>query len=184
MVPEGEPAAGGQRKASSVSLRDVLRWGSLVFAVLVLLSIFVYVAFRLGAAPNYLSVTDVGEFKREAVNLRLDTAQRYFDLALLLLALLWGLIILEREKVRLTRADMPEIWMFIIANVLLVSSMVTHLLYKGRIESLYWDTVGNNFPDLFGEHVSSLYYSQQFFLGGSIIVGVLTVVSNTVFKER
>lgn len=110
----------------------------------------------------------------EAIKLRLELSSRLFDIAIVLVGVIWGLILAERVQLRLSR--WTDATLFIVGNLLLLLSLLFHLVYKRRVATLTWD-LDPNLPDIFSADVDYLFSAQWMFFLASLFVGLLTVLS-------
>lgn len=110
----------------------------------------------------------------EAITFRVELSGKLFDIGVVLLGVLWGLILSERVPLKLSR--WTDILMFANSNVLLLLSLFFHLSYKRRVATLIWD-LEPRYPDIFSEHVDYLFRAQWIFFFSSLIGGLFTLLS-------
>lgn len=86
-----------------------------------------------------------GAFRSEAVSdelkkgleLRIELSSKLFDLGLLLLGVLWGFVLAEKETIHLSRWQ--DGVLFISSNLLLLTSLLSHLIYRLHLANAVWD---------------------------------------------
>jgi hypothetical protein len=128
---------------------------------------------------------------KAAIDANLAQSTGLFDVGLLLLGALWGLVIAKKDEGRITAGDFPELIMFLCASGLLLLSFLWHDYYLENLAGAY-DLASRNcvqanmacFPDVLGvPNVEYLRNYQQIFLvlGGGI--ALVTIVSAHHLKE-
>lgn len=120
------------RKLHRRSFRTKLRWSlGVVCASLSLLALLAAIAFKAIRIDQILlySTAVYNELTKSAMDLKIHESNSYFDLSLLVVGALIGLILAKPEEARITLRDTPELLMFIASGVLLLSSMLCHVSY-------------------------------------------------------
>lgn len=176
------------------SLRSRLR---LVLALFALgLSVLVVTRGYLVKLANVDSKTTLesrayNELTKAAIELRVDEAKSLFQLSLLVIAALWGLIIAKKDEAHLTLGDGPELTMFLCASAMLLLSLWWHISYLDSISDAY-KTAGATcvtektqcIPDVFDTAINDLFRYQEQFLGVGSLLAVLTLFSAHQLKGR
>jgi len=84
--------------------------------------------------PDSFPTVESNEQKARGARLRLDLSAKLFDMGVVVLGVLWGLILTEKvpaESYRLT-----DLLRFAFSNILLLLSLLFHLSYKRCISTL------------------------------------------------
>jgi hypothetical protein len=163
----------------------MITWGvSTVQAIFALFSgsvcvmVIAYALWRRARVPNnYPLKEDVSADRVESVKIRLDLSAKLFDVGVVLLGVLWGLILSDKVPVKLSQ--WADVLLFVSSNALLVLSLFFHLLYKRRVATLMWDLAPSQ-PDISSQHVNYLFDVQWLSFFASITAGLLTVLSTKV----
>ena len=80
--------------------------------------------------------------RKKGLDLRIDLSSKLFDLSLLLLGAIWGLVLAEKVSIHFSRWQ--ETALFITSNLLVLLSMFFHLVYRIRMANLLWDLAQND----------------------------------------
>ena len=114
-------------------------------------SVSVYEAFR--TAPDQIKLVPYDEYVAKMLDLMSSDVDRFFQMAVLILAGLWAVAIIDKDyRLRLHAHDTPELIMLGVAMALLISFFYFDRKYYEVLSQVYWD-VGRLpgrrvFPDL------------------------------------
>ena len=179
---------------STKRLKHITRWGLCGIATAAVMGFAVW-AWQFKAS-NYDIVALIGErpFNEQtkvAVDVRLTEAANMFQLGLLVLASLWGLVIAKKDEARLTFEDWPELLMFVEASAAIVGSFTLYKVYVDDISDLYalaGKTCSSNgdqcIPDVLSPKVQGFLDFQLWFLVVGALIAVLTIFSAHQLKRR
>lgn len=111
--------------------------------------------------PASFPLVDYSEVRKEAMKLKVESASIYFNLTLALLAFLWVVFIVEKEKL-VKLADAPAILMFGMANAFLLLCIYFNIFWKERLIQATWSLPlkGEKMPDILCEHFDSIIWAQ------------------------
>jgi len=159
-----------------MSARALIRGAFGCVSILVFLVVLWHALRRYLRVPKTIPLVDPYPQRVEATKTKLELSGKLFDVGMLLVGVLWGLILSDRVPVRLSR--WTDIAMFVIGNILVLCSLLFHLLYRQRVATLVWDLApAAKQPDIFGEHVDYLFQVQWLSFFASLLVGLLTILS-------
>ena len=145
-----------------------------VVSIVMCLTLLVYALVRRLGVPHSIPTKDSpSEAARKGMELRLDLSAKLFDLGILVLGVIWGLVV--TDKVPINFCQWQHRILFISSNLLLLFSLLFHLLYKRRVSALLWSL--DRLPEMSSEHVNYLFQVQWLFFFASLLVGLFTVVS-------
>lgn len=123
----------------------------------------------------------------KSIDARLVLAQSLFQVALLMVGALWGIVIAKPGEIQIVFRKSLEILMFISASVVLFVSIVCYGFYLDTITNLFAGAVRARsksaipiaafIPDVFDQNVDYLFTLQFVSLGAGIVNGVLTLIS-------
>src|SRR5207245_1594628 len=122
------------------------------------------------------------ELTQHAIEINIEQSRSLFQVSLLILGALWGLIVATETKARITRRDYPEIWMFVCANLLLVLSFLWHSIYLAGISDAYkvaattCAEVSKCIPDVLDDQIHHVFKYQRAFLVAGVVVSVLSLL--------
>jgi hypothetical protein len=133
-----------------------------------------YGGWRRARVPAAIPLVDASEQRTDALKQRLDISAKLFDLGLLLLGALWGLVFTDKYPLGLS--VWTNVAVFISSNVLILLSLLFSLLYRRRVSTLTWDLAPKSFPDIFSEHIDYLFQLQWLFFICSLLTGCFTVL--------
>jgi len=121
------------------------------------------------------------EATKAAIAQKLDGAKNVSQAILLGMAVLWGLILAKKDERKLifSSSRTPELLMFVIANVLLISSLYCYSEYTDAISSVHvqgpTDPDARNdvsIMDFRDDRINNLYrWQMQFWILGMVITG-------------
>jgi hypothetical protein len=125
------------------------------------------------------------EQRAKALELRIDLAAKLFDIGLLLLGVLWGLVLADKVAIHFSR--WTDGLLFISSNVLLLLSLLFHLLYRRNVGNMLWDLVPPpagaseppsqpELPDMRHAYVEFPFTVQWLFFFGSLASGLCTIL--------
>jgi hypothetical protein len=143
-------------------------------AVGICLAVLIYAFVSYRRVPQAIKIVAATDQRSEAIKLRLELSSRLFDISLVLLGVIWGLILAEKVQLQLSR--WTDATLFAVGNLLLLLSLLVHLVYKRRVATLMWDLT-NKLPDIFSEDVDYLLRAQWMFFMASLFAGLLTILS-------
>jgi len=145
-----------------------------LLSLLMCVAVLIYAAARWACVPGFISAKDkANEETRKGMELRLDLSAKLFDMAVVVLGVVWGLVLTEKVQIKLHRWQ--HLVLFLSSNALLLFSLFFHLLYKRRVSALLW-SLGQQ-PDITSEHVDYLFQVQWLLFFSSLLTGLFTVVS-------
>lgn len=173
----------GRRRAA----RYGLTWLSAV-ATVALLALVLYRYFSMGDLSTLPSLR-WNEMVDAAIQLQVSQASTLFQILLLVVAALVGLLIAKPNEPGLLWSHTPEIAMFICAAVLLLASLVFHLLFLDQVQAAYLDggtlrvTGVQALPDPLSPGIHALFRSQRDCLIGGVTIAFLTLFSAHRLRE-
>jgi hypothetical protein len=126
---------------------------------------------------------------QKAVELRLSQSESLYQVAGLFLAALCGLVIAKKEDTRISLSDRPEVLMFLVASGSLLTSMVWHMFFVGRVAEAYRSVASLpsddlQIPDVFRPMFSHLFVFQVRCLAYGFAASVLTLASAHLLKDK
>lgn len=132
-------------------------------------------------------ITDLpfNELTSKAIDTKLNLAETLFQIGILMLGALWGLVIAKKDEIQLVFSQRPEVVMFLGSSVLLLLSACSYGFYLNQVSHYFVDASVSavrghlelSVPDIFDQNVNYLFFCQIISLGAGIINGVLTLVS-------
>jgi|RhiMetdeSRZDD1v2_1073273.scaffolds.fasta_scaffold844070_1 hypothetical protein len=167
------------------NLRNVLAIVTIMLAAVCLIANIYFwftVRFDLGIRP-----LPFNEITSKSIDARLILAQSLFQVALLMLGALWGLVIAKKDEIQILFGDKPETVMFFSASVVLLMSVLSYGIYLTKISSQFAIAVRLldsspvplplSIPDVFDQNVEYLFKLQLAGLVAGIVNGVVTLFS-------
>jgi hypothetical protein len=160
---------------------------------LAVIAAVVAIGFFIAAVAAWTPVTVVKnrqltDLLRAAIDLKIDQSRSEFQIALLVLGALWGLMIAKRDEVKIVLSDMPEIVMFWCASALLLASTVFHVMYVENIAYIFALAGsidgGKSVPDVFESGINNPYKFQFWALLAGLVVGLMTLLSAHRLKAK
>ena len=125
----------------------------------------------------------------KSLEMRLDLSQSLFQLALLMLGSLWGLVIAKKDEAQIVFSKTPEVALFVGASLLLIFSVVSHSLYINKLTAYFSDAAVSagggelSLPNIFDQNVNYLFIIQILNLVAGVLNGIFTLVSAHKLKE-
>lgn len=153
---------------------DGLRLIFALASVFLCLAVLGYAVWRSKNVPQNIPVVDPDSQRANATKLRLELSTKAFDMGIIVLGVVWGLVLAEQIRIDFSR--WTDAILFLSSNILVLFSVLYHFLYKRRVSTLLWDLAPRQ-PDIFSEHVDYLFKAQLMFFFASLIIGTLTVLS-------
>ena len=129
---------------------------------------------------------------QKAIDIRLDWSGKNADIALIVLAALWGLALAGKEETRILGADWPEWLMFVSANLLMGGAFYVHQKLTHNVATALADAVRivppvndepAKVPDIFGPLFQWSYTLQLWLIALGLIAGMLTFFSVHYLKQ-
>lgn len=162
--------------------RDCLRTILAILSTLIATGLTGYVIWRWRTTParDKIDTDNPGSDKeqREQRDVSIehfkDLSGKLFDVALLLLGIVWGLVL--ADKVRLDVSRTADVVQFVATNFLLCLSLYCHVVYRRRMAILLWDLAPLQ-PSVFSPLVDYLFEVQWWSFLLSVLTGVFTIVS-------
>lgn len=155
----------------------------ITFACLVVTVYFVFnVTVDQGIQPLVLNAVST-----KSIDVRLTLAQTLFQVALLMIGALWGLLIAKKDEIQVVFAEKAEVVMFFSASIVLLLSVCSYGFYLNKISNQFASAARAlakspvplplSVPDIFDQNVHYLFILQIVSLVAGIFNGVLTLVS-------
>ena len=123
----------------------------------------------------------------KSIDARLVLAQSLFQVALLMVGALWGIVIAKPGEIQIVFRRNAEIVMFVSASVVLLVSIISYGFYLNKITHQFAEAVRSRsnsaipiaafIPDVFDQNVNYLFTLQFVSLAAGILNGVLTLFS-------
>lgn len=131
------------------------------------------------------------ELTQLGIKMRVDSSQSMFQINLVILAALWGLVIARKDEVRLVMVHHSTVLLFVLANACLLGSSLAHLFLVHGVSSDYF-TAGRlqpanqslEIPNAFVAEAEFWHLTQHWFFYPGVIVGIMTLISAHWFKEQ
>ena len=174
MVVGSELNMGGYRRYS--------RWLLVVASVGISAAVAIYFVIEIGSLPGREALTEIAfnDMVKAAIDIRLNQSQSLFQVLLLLVAALAGMIIAERAEDRIGSNDIAELIMVFCAAGLFAASIHLYLTYLSEIEVAFRSAGPTNahdekpmMPNVLSDQVDVLYVAQRgFLLAGALISGI------------
>jgi hypothetical protein len=170
-------------------------------SILILFGILIYVLRGVidASGPEYIfRDKPFNELTKAGVDIRLDQSRNLFQIGILILGAIWGLLIAKKGEAALVFKDYQEVIMTVCASILLCASLICHTLYISRITEIYSDAgeiagkqaqiassghLQQSIPDIFEPNINYMFVSQALFLVSGVIVALITFVSAHKLKE-
>jgi hypothetical protein len=168
------------RRIGVLSRGNNLRTTLAFAAVVVLVWAVGYVLVRMAGTPPDIGKSESPEKhsqRFEALKMRAELSGKMFDVTVIFLGVVWGLILAGSVPTGFTRWQ--DDTMFISSNLMLLFSLFCHFQYKNRIATLLWDLAPNQ-PDISGGSVHHLLFAQWVTFLCGLFVGLLTIISEKV----
>jgi hypothetical protein len=141
-----KPATGGKTRGPSVNRRPAERFRLYARRILAGAALVVsVVAFLLAIAHKYVQIDPLirfhilvyTELTKSGIDLKTNESEKLFDITLILIGGLVGLMLAKPNEARVTLRDKPELLMFISAMVVLCSSIICHEFYLTAVSDVY-----------------------------------------------
>ncbi|MBA2646748.1 MAG: hypothetical protein H0U81_08115 [Pyrinomonadaceae bacterium] len=180
-------------KGKSLTLRQRWRWILAIASAVVLAIVLSYAVYNYlypYFPENIIDDKPLNELTKAGIELKLEQSRSLFQLALLSVGTLWGLLLAKKDEAGIVLADHPEICMFVCASFLLMLSLICHTFYLQKITNVYslagqlYEKEAPSIPDVFGPNINYLFVSQCWFLVSGVTVALLTFISAHKLKEK
>jgi hypothetical protein len=163
-----------------------LRWGlatvSIIFLVMILA--FTLVNWATTSLSEGVELKPFNEALKESVQIRLGISSNLFQLAVLITGALWGVVIAKEDESGIVFADRQEIIMFSSASILLLTSLLSYIIYSYRVAYIYEITGLTSQPgeplmigDFFNPIIGNFFAYQITNLVFGLLIAVVTLIS-------
>ena len=88
-------------------------------------------------APGAFRTQAVSDELKKGLELRIELSSKLFDLGLLLLGVLWGFVLADKEAIHFSHWQ--DVALFVSSNLLLLTSLLCHLIYRLHLANMVWD---------------------------------------------
>src|SRR5687767_116035 len=148
---------------------STLRCGLAVSSATITLGCIVTTLIISGSVSIASGIDDLpfNQLTDKSLEIRLDLSQNLFQLALLMLGSLWGLVIAKKDEAQIVFSKLPEVVLFIGASLLLIFSVVSYSLYVNRVTAYLSDAAISSafssepsLPNIFNQNVNYLFVIQ------------------------
>lgn len=151
-----------------------------IASLLVIPFIIAYVVYT-SQPSTVVKDLEANDLLKSAIQIKVEQSRSEFQLALLMLGALWGLLIAKKDEANILLSDWPELLMFGVASLLLLSSCAAHFFYVDNIAYVYSlaGSVqnGKTMPDVFTSGINNPYDAQFVFLLTGFVIGGLALWS-------
>ena len=165
---------------SVIALRYVVGVACLIVAAVVLSYAEIE---RRANAHTSVESRSLNEAMGRAIDLQLDQSKTLYEISVVVLAALWGLVVAKKDEARIGLKSYPEIMMFVASTALLLASLVWRVLYLESITDAYraaGAVAGNSsvtdVPNVFDTKYLHMYRFQLRFLVFGVLTSMLTLV--------
>lgn len=136
------------------------------------------------------------ELTSKSIDTRLDLSRSLFQVALLITATLWGLVIAKEDEAQIVFSKPSEVIMFVSASLLLILSVGSHALYLNKVTEYLSDAAASSggtkasaqadlsLPNIFDQNVNYLFITQITNLTAGVFDSVMTLISAHKLKEK
>jgi hypothetical protein len=168
-------------------LATVLTLASLVLSI----AGFVYALVSWLRVPTAASSEPASEERKKGLDLRIELSSKLFDLGLLMLGVLWGFVLVDKDKM-IQFSHWQNVILFASSNLLLLISLFSHLVYRIRLANLLW-VLGKAapppapavswLPNIIDELVEAPFRIQWMLFYASLVSVLLTIVIVKILGE-
>jgi hypothetical protein len=163
-----------------------LRW---LLAIVSLVGVMVILTFTLvnwatTSLSEGIELKQYNEALKESIQIRLDISSNLFQLAALITGALWGVVIAKEDEAGIVFANRPEIIMFVSASLLLLTSLLSYIIYSYRVAYIYelaHQTNQSGTPivigDFFNPIINSFFSYQIMNLVAGLSIALATLIS-------
>lgn len=122
----------------------------------------------------------------DAIKCRLELSTSMFQVGLLLMAGIWGLVFSDKDRAYAILTETPEILMLVMATASLASSFLSHFVFLWQMTSLMKAEAqfNNCVPDIDNIDVSYALFSQMLTVIGGAIIAATFIASGRWLKEN
>lgn len=92
---------------------------------------------------NKLETIPYNELTQAAIDIRLGQAGIMLDVSLAIIGILWAVLTVRNEETLLLLKEWPEWTTWVLGNLLLISSVVSYVVYSNKIKNIYLITSTN-----------------------------------------
>lgn len=123
-----------------------------------------------------------GAYELNALDLRNGAAEKFNDLAMLGLGLLWAAVLVGKdEDTRMKFRKSPELVIFVCGNLLLLTAMDCYKRHQIMVAKILWNSGDKPLPDLLGDGALGLLYIQTL----AVVLGVaFAVIVRMLLQEQ
>lgn len=165
------------------------RWGLLFAGLGIFLYAFatgydVYLTYRKVEHKDIdLAVVPFNDVTKYSLDIALEQSKAEFAYVIVLIGILWGLLLLTKEAPTIQLHDVPELLLFIFANLTIVVNAICHMLYLSFMSDIA--SAGGKtstahklvIPDFRHADVTNIAVSQRLTLLCVLALVALTVIS-------
>jgi len=134
-------------------------------------------------SPTSTDGMTYNEASVKAIEMRLDESRRMYEISVVCVIALWGLIIAKKDETKLTFNQPQEIVMFIGSSILLLISISWHVLFSEAMVEAYRTAVPTikaaypSIPNVFIKEYASTFNLQAWLVASAIVCSAVTLVS-------
>ncbi|HEV2801444.1 MAG TPA: hypothetical protein VGW12_13145 [Pyrinomonadaceae bacterium] len=168
-----------------------LRWllAFISAAILVVVLAFTLINWATTSLAEGMELKHFNEVLNESVQIRLGISSNLFQLAVIITGALWGVVIAKEDESGIVFADRQEIVMFCCASLLLLTSLLSYIIYSSRVAYIYELADLTNQPDspimigdFFNPIISNFFAYQITNLVFGIVIAFVTLISSHKLK--
>ena len=163
-----------------------LRWilAATSLTVLAVILAFTLINWATTSLSEGIELKQFNEALKESVQIRLSISGNLFQLAVLITGALWGVVIAKEDESGIVFADRPEIIMFFCASLLLLTSLLSYIIYSYRVAYIYELADQTNQPgtpimvgDFFNPIINNFFAYQIMNLVAGLSIAIATLIS-------
>lgn len=122
---------------------------------------------------------------KEAFQIRLSVSSSLFQTALVLIAAIWGTVLVKKTEASIVLKEWQEILMLLVGTFTLVSSGIAYIVFTRQMSVLAMGAAETGqIPDLTHRNIAFAFLSQCIALLGGATIVALTVISAMWLKRE
>lgn len=169
-----------------------LRWALAIISAILLTLIlaFTLINWATTSISEGIVLKQFNEALKESVQIRLGISSNLFQLAVLITGALWGVVIAKEDESGIVLSDRQEMIMFSCASLLLLTSLLSYIIYSSRVAYIYELADQTSQPgspimigDFFNPVINNFFGYQIVNLVFGIAIALVTMISSHKLKQ-
>jgi len=168
-----------------------LRWGLAIFSAVVLVITLLFTLYSWATTSISEGIAEIpfNDILSKSIEIRIGLAGNLFQITVIITGALWGVVIAKVDEAETVFALPQEIIMFVCASLILLSSLLSYIIYTYRVSYIYgiagqiYHKDNPQMGDVFNPIINNFFVYQSWHFGLGCLVALITLISAHILRK-